>query len=560
MGINISGKGTLSGVASLVFGAVSQLLKTLNFGYTVSGSNINTGYYYGGSTKTVEEIVYTNTETSGEGLVGISSYPQYNKKVYRTIDFNNWQSQEISAFPYNALTGLMITPDGHIMASDGYGNRALSNNGITWTYYSGSPTYGYLRAIGNGTMVIAETSSAPIASSDNGITWSTSNGFTTDGKMDFVNGKFINHGFGINYTYSTDGLNWSSLTNIPQQMYEKDPNTPVSYYGENKFDSYVFFLNNTWIMASSAQIYYSTDFVNWNISPLWQNAGLIGNIVYLDSIQKFVIFSKNGNSYLTSSDLITSTLYTNLLGQDGNPVASPGALYSIKTIIDGTLLVFGSGGRNEAFTSLDGITWEKQITDFYGAGSDYIQNGNKIITIDDDNSFGNYSGYHPIFELTFNKTLLPNALSTTKSGVFPQDNVIFSQYSYAPGMQSANVSIITQVASTVYKTVEVPGSWIGGQGSSGSYVEQLLPVRFYDVTSSTTFDHISVQNTGQSTQYVDLGIQNLPNDGNIVWQISNYPIPAGQTVNIPYAYTLNQKTIMIDATEANTLTFKLYSI
>ena len=87
--------------------------------------------------------------------------------------------------------------------------------GTSWTAGGTLPsplTNGAVSTYGNNIFVMANGSQSSVATSTNGVTWTARTAVTTTNYMDYANGIFMGTGYAVAPQKSTDGINWSSVT------------------------------------------------------------------------------------------------------------------------------------------------------------------------------------------------------------------------------------------------------------------------------------------------------------------------------------------------------------
>ena len=252
MGVNISGKGVLSGLATLVAGVVNNLnlLVTRVIGYTNTGG--------GGSS------YYTTTVTT-----------QFSAPIYMTVsnsaylfaystDFAEWTEGPLpspgSFGQYNSI----VYAEDKFLALSGNGKIAYSTsiNSNSWTLVS-----------------------LPQA----GIAWTN---------ISYGNGKFVALTYYLGgAAYSEDGITWT-LTTVPSE-----PDWSDLTYGDGKFVAVANSLN--FQMSPSNKAMYSTDGITWTettlpASKLWTSV-TYGNGRFVASSNDLIAYSTNGISWTTAT-------------------------------------------------------------------------------------------------------------------------------------------------------------------------------------------------------------------------------------------------------------------
>ena len=320
MGVNISGQGVLSGIATLVAGVVNNLnlLITRVIGYTNTGGG-GSSYY----TSTVESVQPAFLAKASQ-----------NRDAIYSLDGINWNL--IASDDTSLNTGSMFYAQEKFWVFTGYGNYGYSTNGKNWTILE-EPAGSWVSFIyADNKFVMLGFLQAAV--STDGINWTTtstpdSGYFST---LAFGNGKFValpvESYQGTNGMYSTDGANWTTMS------------MPVSRwisltFGNGKFVAIT--QGTGQYLSPPTRIFYSTDGINWTESfqfPDYYGA----DVVYGED--RFVVSGTYNGFGLYSTDGINWT-----------QTSFPSQVLSDE-------LVYGNGkfikiGDNQGLYSTDGITW-----------------------------------------------------------------------------------------------------------------------------------------------------------------------------------------------------------
>lgn len=344
MGINISGKGVLSGIASLVIGAVNNLnlLITKIIGYTNTGG--------GGSS------YYTTT-------VGFSA----KRFVTKNSDGSTLYSDDGMSWidggglPQGVSAPIMYGLD-KFVAITFLGQTVYSEDGISWSLGT-NLSQGWWpskAAYGNGKYVFV-SQNGYAAYSTNGIDWTLIENFYSNAVgVAFGNGVFVAMTSNGKFVYSEDGITWTLAVDYD-----------ISGWLTIQFLSQNFFAINDNIGDGNGRVAWSFSGSGWNVDgilPLtnWPYPPTFGNGI-------FSIVSYNGR---------TSYSNNGVYWQDGDNLAT--TINSSVTYGDGKFLVLTSSGQIKY--SLDGNSWTTGATlpDISG-GYSSISFGNNIFTYIDYN-------------------------------------------------------------------------------------------------------------------------------------------------------------------------------
>lgn len=358
MGVNISGKGVLSGIATLVMGAVNNfnLLVTRVIGYTNVPSTGGSTYYTtrvgssspgfvtisrtGSLSYSTNGIEWTAAET---GPIGQWKSVTFGNNKFVAIS-DSWGGQ--TAYSSDGITWSLGTNFGTgsynpVVFGNGIfvtmnidGQFVYSLDGQTWSlgaFFPG-PWYGFI-GFGNN-IFTAISAQGQTAYSLDGQTWSlgtqTVSGFNRAAV--FGNGVFVNMNITGTPIYSTDAITWYTGNNIYQ--------TPA-YTGH----ILTFAMNKFILLTNEGLTGYSTDGITWSLanssfSGSWYNPPVIGN----DILSSMSI----GGQTMYSTDGITWSL--------GNIVESTDGTW-FKSISFGNNIFTNVSLYGEIAYSTDGITW-----------------------------------------------------------------------------------------------------------------------------------------------------------------------------------------------------------
>ena len=353
MGVNISGKGVLSGLASLVAGVVNNLnlLVTRLIGYTNTGgggtsyyttmvgssgpgflsfSNTKISYSRDGITWSLGSTLnagttWTNPVFGNDKFVNIT---QFGQTAY-SLDGINWSlGTNFGSGIYN-----QITFANNIFTTISYdGQVVYSLDGITWSLGNQISGNWYNNPVFGNNIFVNRSSLGQAAYSLDGINWSLGNQISGNwiASLSFNNNIFTDISSNGKAVYSLDGINWSlgtDLTNLGTDF----------IYGAT-------FGNNVFVMSSSmGQIIYSLDGINWSLAG---ETGVSNNIRIAFGNNIFVGITLLGNT-LASTDGINWALLSDLSGTWFNPtIFANNVFLNINT--DG-----------EVAYSLNGVAWNQ---------------------------------------------------------------------------------------------------------------------------------------------------------------------------------------------------------
>jgi hypothetical protein len=258
MGVNISGQGVLSGIASLVAGVVNNfnLLVTSIIGYTNVPGTGGSSYYT------------TTVGSSGPGFVNIQEYGA----ISYSTDGINWSI----AGSLPQYMGPVTYANNIFVAMTFFGETAYSTDGINWSLGTDLPGFSFNATkikFANNIFTVVNNDGQTAYSTD-GITWSlgTNLNFTgvTVRSIQFGNNVFTSLTQDGKTFYSTDGINWSLGTQISGTFYKP------AQFGNNKFT----------VISESGQTAYSTDGINWSLGTDlpgdfgWSSPIAFGNVIF----------------------------------------------------------------------------------------------------------------------------------------------------------------------------------------------------------------------------------------------------------------------------------------
>jgi hypothetical protein len=359
MGVNISGKGVLSGLATLVAGVVQSfnLLVTKIIGYTNIPGTGGSSYYT------------TTVGSTGPGFVLINGDGQ----TAHSANGANWSlGTKLSGQYFTQYSG--VYGNGKFVAINGNGQTAYSTDGINWLLGTSidQAEWNEAPAFGNGIFVASAFTAETTAYSVDGINWIKTftsgvsfshtpvfgNGifvginrdtgqtyYTTDAitwssgdvlelnysagiNLSFANGKFVLISGNGQIAYSTNGQTWSLGTDLDAPFYEPPA------FGNDKFT----------LINEYGQTAYSTDGINWSLGTDLDIGYVSGKIVFGNN--KFVLMTSVGITAY-STDGINWSLGTDL----------PGGFWQPDLLVFGNNLFIGISSNGSNAYSTDGINW-----------------------------------------------------------------------------------------------------------------------------------------------------------------------------------------------------------
>jgi hypothetical protein len=507
MGVNISGKGVLSGLATLVAGVVNSLnlLVTRIIGYTNTGGG-GSSYYTTLVENSVNGFVAQSESgslafsTNGTDWIYNSEHPLYpgwtnniiaaNGKIYcfagtrfvyssdgiswtRGVEVDQQENVTILSHmqPPVYINNMFLSLNGNVVA--------YSTDGLNWAdkymvegytdYMNISSTRQIL--FGNNTYFTMNESTGQSLVSSNGIDWSLGFNFNPsqygDFKLDntiFEGGRFVTVSRYGQTLSSTDGITWTVGSGISLAQSE-----PVYIVG---YEDGIYFA-----VGYAGTTAWSSNGSSWNVDYSNNNDNN-ANINYLteffSSDGKVIAYPEwvdSDSQYLHSVDKVNWTVQT-------FPAFSINTRIRFSEFLDKTIMV--SNGQTEAEygltkTSTDLINWVDGFT-----------------------------FYNPVPAVRY-------------QGAEPQ---LLNRDWFAPQAVSSSIRIETQVS-------------IGDQGTEGA--EIIAPVDVYTVPANTTtdIDEVRVKNTSANTITYDLGVLDTGvtlTDQNAL--INDQAISAGATATI----------------------------
>lgn len=266
------------------------------------------------------------------------------------------------------MDGLLCYFDGIWLGQDKNGKIYYTTNDLSNWVYSGTTiadnkSFDFTKVNG-----IYYTLSSPAYStyySYNGKQWNAlSNNIGTKSPV-YANGVWLagTAGSSVNVFKSTDGINWSTIEDIPAGN-----------------STYVIFINGTWFAQSGSSFYYSTDNASsWSeCSNLPESCSYIG---YFDN--KYIAYSSSG--YFYSYDAINWTFIDNV------PYGSRRGFND--------LMFWVSKSDGTFYYSMDFINWKSaSITNTYKVIDTVVTNGKIFVAKARDSNYNFRYAYCPIFE------------------------------------------------------------------------------------------------------------------------------------------------------------------
>lgn len=349
MGVNISGKGILSGLASFVVDIISNfpLLASKVLGYTSSGGG--SSYY--------TTTVTTTTGSSSNKFVGLFTNNMFQKVLAISDDGYTWETLTAD-LPNNPWSNIVYGGEKFLTYDSTLNKMAVSSNGVNWTIYD-----------------------SPI-------------GLYNNPKLEYVKDRFILTDF-MSSKESFDGTNWTTPT-LSNPFYAYDSSSDLLVGGNSQGAHYYNNATSSWVQSTSpvfdnlvndghskwindiiwgggvfvaitgtGHILRSTDGVNWGTSSVHQIFDQVGG-KFLYGRGKFVLITNNGSAYWSTD----GTYWANSNRVSPSTLLSPS--YSIFT--GGTYGTFyavpdGSQNSNLYYYSDDGTSWHEGTFDGYNANA-----------------------------------------------------------------------------------------------------------------------------------------------------------------------------------------------
>jgi hypothetical protein len=515
MGVNISGSGILSGIGSLIAGAVQSfnLLITKIIGYTNTGG--------GGSS------YYTTTVGfDGPGLVtvdynGITAYSPNGKNwSYGTnLEGSNW----VTVF---STTDLF--PNGLWVGVNDSGNTAYSEDGASWTYGDTlDSVFTDTLYVYNNNFIIFNRIGKTYKSVD-GASWTFVSNLNSSGwsiPSTFGNNKFVSRNNAGQFAHSTDGFTWALGTNaFEEYQYSFEMSDKPILYGNGKFVA----------ISNEGRTLYSTDGENWLEGTYLNTLGInsVGNYLTFangvfvgraDQWHKKTFYSTDGITWSLGTDLGTATVNDYEAGWLGPIVFEQGLFV---TVGYWGQVAYSSNGQTWTITSPTSIN---QWSNVYFKNNMFIAlayYGETQYSFDGINWTQGQSLPGASWGLKRDSVVLINNTLTTISGS-GATAVSTDGINWTFGDTLSGFQFLTLKVGNISTLVEVQVS-IGDQGSGGA--EVVVPVDVYVVPSgkTTTIDKIEIRNTSSNTVSIDLAFLNdgvpisdenaLINDANISGQ------------------------------------------
>lgn len=266
------------------------------------------------------------------------------------------------------MSSSLYYADGVWLGSNGdkklyYATNDLSNWTYSGTTMTGDNSFNFTKVNG-----IYYTLSSPLYStyySYNGKQWNAlSNNIGTKSPV-YANGVWLagTDGSSVKVFKSTDGINWSTIEDIPASN-----------------STHVININGTWFVQSGSSFYYSTD----NASSWSECSNLpesCSYICYFDN--KYIAYSSSG--YFYSYDAINWTFVDNV------PYGSRRGFND--------LMFWVSKSDGTFYYSMDFINWKStSITNTYKVIADVVTNGRIFVARAYDSNHVYRYAYCPIFE------------------------------------------------------------------------------------------------------------------------------------------------------------------
>lgn len=511
----------------------------------------------------LSKVIYTGdsfyaigTNSNEEGVVLRNQYG----------DNNSWVLSHSSATVFTD-----IFYEGSNVIVSGSSSKYATSGSDSWSTLQINNINGILNREG---VWVATTSNGLYYSSGINQTWQSVNQFASHG-LSYGLGKFAClrtvDANSDKVLYSDNGTSW---------VEGSDPHyNPVPLYNM-VFDGSNFVLNTKHFAYGDTYIYYTQNFSTYTQKTFSGAQGIRDLIV------------KNNNLFV--------------MGYYSTEMYTGGITGSYSQMYEGYVAPFGIAAREGAspiYVSIatdklsfsDGTKRFANLMDYH-QGVELINGDYWTITAAGLPRYGNSlisDGLGQYYKKIFSANNIPFLVSDSSITIYTQQGTVSRDFPYVDNIYYINGKYIALSYDRIYYTDTltlgwgIPAEWnvyspsgttgpsfyriletnttieedvqssIGGQGTDGSYLEELLPVKIYTLNSSDELDYITVTNSGASTQYVDFGIS-TPSDINTpVWSILDQPVSSGQTSNIDFDVNPNN-AIWVAATESDTLTFRLY--
>ena len=513
MGVNISGSGILSGIASLVMGAVNSLnlLVTRIIGYTTSSGG-GSSYYT------------TMVGSTGPGYVLAK-----NDGVYYSTDLEN-----ISTTKALDTWGISeILEVNGIFFTNGLQSPYTSSDGVNWSPIAASQSYLDSRFRLTGAFYI-----------DNKYTLV---GNTREGDGT-VESPYVYRGMSLK---STDGVNWDWHLQVPG-LYISSVVHQTSEISETSQLVAIFVnSNNNRIIKYSNEGYYWYDLELSVSNPAGPYTGPIPSKVIIDNWG--IVFAVSGSESISNGEYIGRKQPNSTQMFFYEPSENYVGLTSISFHENGQYyFAVNASSPGKIFTSNDSVEWVETslpsplepvtfdktkflnglpiVYGTYGLLVISRDPNTGLVTVDLSNIFDDFTDNEPGPQLT--EVLYHNNKWIAASfdyGIATGTSIFNLQY------KNNTAGFFDITAGTVSTLVEAQVS-IGDQGTEGA--EILAPVDVYTAPAEETYlsafiQEVKLKNLSNNTITYDLGLLSPGvdlSDQNAL--INDQPILAGQTITL----------------------------
>lgn len=258
--------------------------------------------------------------------------------------------------------------DGIWLERDNNGKIYYTTNDLSNWVYSGTTiiddkSFNFTKV--NGIYYTLSTPKYSTYYSYNGKQWNALSNNIGSKSPVYANGVWLagSNGSSVNVFKSTDGINWSTIEDIPAGN-----------------ETRVIFINGTWFVQSGHSFYYSTD----NASSWSECSNLPESCSYIDYFDnKYIAYSSSG--YFYSYDAINWTFVDNV--PYGSRRGFNDLIFWVSTS-DGTF-----------YYSMDFLNWKRtRVTNTYKVIDNVVTNGKIFVANARDSNYVYTYAYCPIFE------------------------------------------------------------------------------------------------------------------------------------------------------------------
>jgi hypothetical protein len=555
MGVNISGKGSFAGTGSIYSGMMSNLLATLLYTYTTTGTPGTQGNSY--YTTYVGSKGPGYVANSYSGLMAYSS-DGLSWSMGKNFDRNNTKGGPDGKIAYGNGTWVIQSGGDIYYSTDGINwNKSDAPNGQVYNTY-----FVHDRFFGN-----SNSQGTPqLYTSVDGVSWTATNidysslGTSYDSLIGgvthisdpaapyryiaFMSGNFNLPG-GSTFIYtpigSVDGSTWT-LTGSAN--FENSAPTSLSGYQYGTKDTKTLFSSqaNVYItLAPKGFVFYSSDLATWSYATTltpddnWNMAR-----IFVDSNGMFVFFGQDGNAKKSYNGSTWETHGRSMSWSPGNTYLPPVKLGNDYWVFG---INSGFGYESLVYYSDNGMWNQVSAPPFTALLSSSISGAisfNGRITVYNFNGEFIYS---------------PDGTNWTTGGDFDPNSL----GTWYPTVSGGEISTLQEVQTT-----------IGGQGSEGSYVETLSPVVLYQPSTVKNVNYFTVTNSGANVEHFDLfEIQPFGSDTFLFTGTVNpgetktFDTDGSDSDNFDSSVTFGPgygAGWKVQATAANVLTFRVYEL